>query len=286
MNVGLIDAGGGMRGIYTSGIYDYLMDREIKPKYCIGVSAGSANLITYIAGQRGRTYRFYAEYAFEKKYMSLQNFIKSGSFIDLNYVYSGISDSSGKDPLDFAAVRESPCGFTAVATNALTGEAHYFKKEDMCPDNYAVLKASCAIPFVCRPIVIDNTPYFDGGVADPLPIDRAFADGCDKIAVCLTKPRDYIKKGLPHEFGRLMRKYPKAAQALLKMHESYNNSMKRLFELEKEGRAFVACPDDCCGVSTLTRNKHKLDLLYQKGYDDGRRMEEFINSGRALPEQI
>ena len=277
MKVGFIDSGGGMRGIYTSGIYDCLMDSGVEPEYCIGVSAGSANLITYIAGQRGRCYSFYAEYAFEKDYMSLRNFKRKGSYIDLNYVYSGISDSTGKNPLDFSAACKSPCRFTAVATDALTGKPHYFNKEDMQQDDYSVLKASCAIPLVCKPIVIENTPYFDGGMSDPLPIDKAFADGCDKIVVCLTKPRDYVKKGLPHELGGLMQQYPNAARALLKMHERYNAGMKRLLELEKEGKAFIACPDNCCGVSTLTRDRRKLDLLYQKGYDDGRRIEEFIN---------
>ena len=105
--VGILDVGGGMRGIYTAGIYDYLLDNGTDINYCLGVSAGSANLITYIAGQRGRLKCFYLDYAFEKEYMSAENYLKKGMFIDLDYIYSGITNKSGKDPLDIDAVMKS-----------------------------------------------------------------------------------------------------------------------------------------------------------------------------------
>ena len=104
---GIIDAGGGMRGAYTAGIYDYLLDNKIDIDYCLGVSAGSANLITYVAGQRGRLKRFYDEYSFEKEYLSVGNYLKKGMLVDLDYIYSELTNSTGKDPLDFTAALKS-----------------------------------------------------------------------------------------------------------------------------------------------------------------------------------
>lgn len=273
---GFVDVGGGMRGIYTSGIYDGLLDSGIMAEYCIGVSAGSANLITYVAGQRGRTYKFYAEYASERSYMSLYNFRKIGSYIDLNYVYSGISNSTGKNPLDFKAASENSCRFKAVATDALTGKAHYFDKEDMKDDDYSVLKASCAIPMVCRPVEIGGAKYFDGGVADPIPFERAFADGCDRVVVFLTKPINELKKRPPEIINRLMRAYPKSAKAVMTMHERYNSGIAELEKLSEQGKALIVAPDDRCGVGTLTRNRTNLDSLYQKGYTDAQKVIEFM----------
>ncbi|MBR6781332.1 MAG: patatin family protein, partial [Clostridia bacterium] len=165
--VGFLDVGGGMKGIYTSGVYDYLMDRGIAPSYCIGVSAGSANLITYIAGQRGRTYRFYHDYAFEKEYMSLSNFLHKGSFIDLHHIYSVLSNEDGRDPLSYDAICASDCRFTAVATDAHTGKPYYLTKSDLYRNDYTVIKASCAMPILGKPINMNGTELFDGGVSDP-----------------------------------------------------------------------------------------------------------------------
>ena len=127
--VGIIDVGGGMRGNYTAGIYDYLLDNSIDIEYCLGVSAGSANLITYIAGQRGRLKRFYEEYSFEKEYLSLGNYFRKGMLLDLDYIYSDIINSNGKDPFDFGAAMKSDKQFVAVATEASTGKAEYFSKD-------------------------------------------------------------------------------------------------------------------------------------------------------------
>lgn len=277
--IGFIDVGGGMRGIYTSGIYDYLMDKSITPEYCIGVSAGSANLITYVAGQRGRTYRFYKDYSFEKEYMSFNRFINDGSFINLNYIYSGISNSTGKDPLCFEQIEKSKCIFHAVATDAETGQPCYFKKSDFYQDDYSVLKASCAIPIACKPIKIKEKLYFDGGVSDPVPYKKAFADGCDKVVVCITHPADFIKRPTAKAVKLFLKKYPETAKAIIAMNGKYNRAIKELKELEKQGSALIIAPNDVCGVGTLTRQKEKLEKLYRLGYNDAQRIERFIKSG-------
>lgn len=274
--VGFLDVGGGMKGIYTSGIYDYLMDRGIAPAYCIGVSAGSANLITYIAGQRGRTYRFYHDYAFEKEYMSLSNFLHKGSFIDLHHIYSVLSNEDGRDPLSYDAICASDCRFTAVATDAHTGKPYYLTKSDLHCNDYTVMKASCAMPILGKPINMNGTELFDGGVSDPIPYKKAFSDGCDRLVVCLTNPLSYVKKAIPQWGKRLLAEYPAAAEALLCMHETYNTCMQELFELEKQGKVLLVAPEEQYSISTLTRNKEKLQQLYEAGYRDAQKIIAFL----------
>ncbi len=279
--IGFIDIGGGMRGIYTSGIYDGLIDRGISPEYCIGVSSGSGNLITYVSGQKGRTFRFYHDYAFEKEYMGVGNVLKKGSFINLDYIYSGITNSTGKDPLDFEAFMKSDCRFTAVSTVAQTGKPHYFTKDDFKKDDYSALKAACALPVACRPVKINGVKYYDGGVSDTVPYKKAFADGCDKVILCITKPVEFTKSKLPAAAVRsLLCKYPESAKQILTMHERYNDGIKALVELEKQGKALVVAPKECFGIETLKKNKDGMKKLYQLGCEDAARIENFINNAK------
>ena len=133
-----------------------------------GVSAGSANLISYAAGQRGRNYRFYMDYSQRREYMGVGDFLKSGSYINMDYMYSELSNAGGEDPLDYPAVRDNPMELYVVAADAETGEAHYFSKDDIAQDNYDILKASSSIPFVCRPYPVQGRLYYDGALGDPV----------------------------------------------------------------------------------------------------------------------
>lgn len=172
MKTGIIDVGGGFRGIYAVGVLDYCMDQNIKFDLGIGVSAGSANLSSYVAGQRGRNYKFYTEYSFRKQYMSLKNFIFKKSYVDMDYVYGTLCNTDGEYPLDYSTLRDNTMQLFIVATNAKTGEAEYFDKNDIKQDNYNVMKASSAIPFFCKPYTVDEIPYYDGALSDPVPIKR------------------------------------------------------------------------------------------------------------------
>lgn len=274
--IGFLDAGGGMKGIFTSGIYDFLMDNAVEPDYCIGVSAGSANLITYIAGQKGRTCRFYLDYAFEKDYMSLHNFYKKGYFIDLNYIYSVLSNEDGKDPLSYDAICASKSRFVAVATDADSGQPFYLDKSELHRNDYTVLKASCAMPIIGKPVELNGKKMFDGGISDPLPYKKAFADGCDKLVVCLTNPIAYEKKALPKSAERLLHTYPAAARAVMTMHEKYNTCLQELRTLERQGKVLLLAPQDGNTVKTLTRNAKKLEKMYTDGYHAAQAVLDFI----------
>ena len=117
--LGIIDAGGGTRGIFGAGVLDRLMEMDIMADYYVGVSAGSANGASYIAGQKGRNYVFFNDYAFRKEYMSKENLLRTGSFIDMDYIYDTLSNEDGEYPLDYDAMMANPCGFEIVATNAM-----------------------------------------------------------------------------------------------------------------------------------------------------------------------
>ena len=231
---GIIDMGGGLRGAYTAGIYDYFIDNSIDIGYCLGVSAGSANLITYIAGQRGRLKRFYTEYSFEKEYLSIGNYIKKGKLLDLDYIYSGITNTTGKDPLDFEAVKKSEKQFVAVATDALTGKPEYFGKGDISLDDYTLLKASCCLPVICRkPVEFMGRTYFDGGLPDPIPYKKAIEDGCDRLIICLTQPITYRKTAVPQLAVRiLLKKYPEIAKHIISAHTYYNKQIEEIVARE------------------------------------------------------
>lgn len=166
---GIVDVGGGLRGIYGAGIFDYCMEQGIHFDYCIGVSAGSANVCSYIAGQKGRNYQFYTDYSFRKEYMSVKNLFQKGSYINMDYIYGELSNTGGENPLDYEKLKESDVELRVVATNAVTGKPVYFDKTDMCQDDYSIMKASCCIPLVCKPYRIKGVPYYDGGLSDPIP---------------------------------------------------------------------------------------------------------------------
>lgn len=276
---GIIDVGGGMRGVYTSGIYDYLIDNRIDIDYCLGVSAGSANLITYVAGQHGRLKRFYLEYAFEKQYMGLGNYLKKGMLFDLDYIYSDITNSTGKDPLNYAEIRHSEKRFVAQTTDAESGESLYYTKDAFAFDDFTLLKASCAMPIACRrPIPFEGKLHFDGGVSDPIPYLKAFDDGCDRVIVCLTLPVAHKKAAIPSiVIHSLLRSYPRIADLLIRNSEFYNQKVAELIELEKQEKVLIVYPNDCFGVKTATRDLDGLNKLYELGYNDGQRIERFLS---------
>ena len=275
---GIIDVGGGMRGAYTAGLYDYLLDHHITPEYCLGVSAGAANLASFLSGQRGRNHRFYIRYAARKEYMSFSNLMKTGSYVDLDYVYDVLSGSEGEDPWDYDAFAANPAPFVVVATDALTGEARYFTRADLPRDYYAPIKASCCLPMACRPYPVNGRPYFDGGIADPVPYRRALEDGCSRVLVLLTRPRSFVRPPLKHTkvLAAAMTSYPKTWAALQRRHEVYNRQVAEVKELEAQGRALLLGPADIEGMSTLRHNDFAMERLYGYGYQDGRKAAAFL----------
>ncbi len=279
MKIGVVDVGGGMRGIYGAGILDSCIDQGISFDCCIGVSAGGANLITYLANQRGRTYRFYHEYAFRHEYMGMKNWIHTGSYINLPYIYGTLSNHDGEDPLDFDAVWTSSSQLFIVATEAATGNPKYFRKSDISPDDYRVLMASSCVPGVDQPIEFNHTAYFDGGLSDPVPIQKAFDEVCDKVVLILTKPLETIRvPGKDLAAAKMIqKKYPASAEQLRQRACRYNQSVELAKAYVRQGKVLIVAPNSTDGVDTLKRNPAHLDALYQRGLSSGTAIHSWLD---------
>lgn len=278
MRTALIDVGGGFRDIYGCGVLDTCLQQGVRFDDCIGVSAGCANIASYLAGQKGRNLMFYEVYSQRPDYAGATAFRRSHNVFNLDYVYSTLSNSDGDNPLDYAALQANPATFTIVACDARTGGAKYFTKADLRQDNYDAIKASCAVPVACQPYRVDGVPYYDGGIADPIPVHRAFAMGCDKVVLILTKPKTERRRIQKDETAAelLRRWYPYAAARLASRAAMYNLQLEQALEYERQGRLLVVAPDDCCGVDTFTREVRKLDRLYHKGRRDGAAIAAFL----------
>lgn len=275
---GIIDVGGGTRGIYGCGVFDRCLDENISFDYVIGVSAGSANGISFVAGQRGRNYVFYTEYAFRPEYMSAKTLLKTGSFIGLEYIYGTLTNSDGEYPLDFDAIKASSTAFEVVATDAKTGKPHYFTKQTLERDQYQRLMASCCVPVVCKPYPVNGSLYYDGGASDPIPYKRALQQGCDKLVVILTKPittaLNNRRNGMAGAL--LRRRYPNAAQSIAGCNSLYQRQLKEVQQLSKEGKALIIAPDDISKLKTLSKDRTALKMLYEKGYNDAASIASFL----------
>ncbi len=272
MKTGVIDVGGGLRGIYATGVLDRCLEHGIHFDCCIGVSAGSANVISYMAGQHRRNYRFYTEYAFRKEYMGAGNYLHGGGYINMDYIYGTLSNADGEYPLNYESFLENPAQFFAVAAEAISGRVKYFDKNDVAQDDYRVLCASCCIPGVNPPYEIDGVAYFDGALADPVPVQKALDEGCDRVVLLLTKPLEMVRDPKKDVIlaRTIRRRYPMAAYQLSKRAERYNAGVELAKKLQEEGKALILAPDDITGVDTLTKNKEALCRL------DGEKISEWF----------
>lgn len=276
--IGIVDVGGGFRGVYAAGVLDSCMHRGIWFDLGIGVSAGSANMASYCAKQPQRNHKFYTEYGLRKEYMSAGNYLHTGSCIGLEYIYGTLTNSDGEYPIDYDTMMENPMEILTVITDARTGKAQYVPKREIVPDHYVPFMASSAIPGVCRPYSIDGIPYYDGALGDPVPVEKAFEMGCDKVVLLLTLPEETIRTpGKDKKLARLIRReFPEAAKALVSRAEKYNKSVALARQYAAAGKLLIVAPDDTCGVHTLCRDPEKMERLYQKGCVDAEKITPFL----------
>ena len=267
---GLIVEGGGMKCAYSAGILDCFIDEDISFDYVIGASAGSANAVSFLARQKYRNMRFYTDHISEPGYFGAKSFLKTGNLFGLEYIYGTLSNSTGTDPLDFPALMENPARFEAVTTSARTGKPVYFSKDEMAQDDYRIIMASSAIPAACRPVRIGSEKYFDGGVSDAIPVERALKRGCDKLVVIMSKTRDFVKEPEAHRkiYTVLCARYPNIIRALNNRHIMYSKCQKRAYELEKEGKAFIFAPSRSLPMGTYAMDPAANMEVYKLGLED------------------
>lgn len=273
----IIDVGGGMRGVYGAGVVEYLMDEDVHFDVGIGVSAGSSNIITYKAGQKGRLRRFYEVYPGRREYMGWHEKMRSGSFFNVKYIFEELSLPGREDPVDVMALDESPMDFYIVATDAETGSPVYFHPEGFVPEMH---EASCNLPVLNKALHYDGRAYFDGGISDPIPWKKALELGCDRIVTVLTKPADFFRKPfkdwLPARI--LSRRFPEAGKALKMRAETYNRELEEILRLQEEGKLLIIAPDSTCNVTTTRHSYYDMERLYQKGYVDASRIRDFLEA--------
>ena len=278
MKIGLVVEGGGMKCAYNAAILDAFLDHNITFAYCIGASGGSGNLASYLAGQRGRNLRFFTEHIHNPGYFGLRSFLKTGDLFGLQYIYGTLTNSMGKDPLDFPSLKNNPAEYEVVVTNAFTGKAEYFGKETMVQDDYRLIMASSAIPAACRPVELNEIPYFDGGLSDAIPVSRALEKGCDRLVVILSKMRDYVRKPQGMRFLYTMRchQYPQIISLIDHRHIAYNQNLQEVFALEREGKAFVFAPSHPIHVGTYSMNEQLERDLYALGMEDFNQQQDAL----------
>lgn len=271
---GLIDVGGGMKCAYSAGLYDYFMDNGIEFDYYLGVSAGSMNLLSYIAGERGRNIKIFRSSTEGNEYLGLSNFIHSGAYMNYEKVSADFYSDEGIDAFDYSAFFSSEKPFVVCATEAVSALTEYFDRSYMT-DRKSILdiiSASCCIPVVSKAIEINGKEYFDGGLADPIPFRKAFDDGCDKIVVVLSAPADQKREQLPGVnilAPALLRDYPLIDDRIADRPVIYNYLIRCIKEYELQGRALLLSPEEIPGATTLAKDREVIDKLYDNGYRDG-----------------
>ena len=270
MKTGMVLEGGAVRTIYSTGVCDALLTRSLMTDYVIGVSAGIAYGVSYVSRQPRRNLDIMVNYINDKRYMGLGNLLRrdNRAYFGLEFVYSTIPNQLV--PFDYDTFAAYPGEVEAVVTNLDTGAAEYFPL-DRRDDKFKLLQATCALPFLFPVFHIQGRPCMDGGAADAIPYERAFAKGCDRVIVVLTRERDYVRR--PEKLQPLIdlayRKYPKFCDTMRRRADAYNEVRQKLFRLEREGRALVFTPTSTEGFHRTERDVDKIKALWKDGWDQG-----------------
>ena len=267
MKRGLILEGGGMRGLFTCGVTDLLMENNIIFDGIIGVSAGAAFGCNIKSGQCGRALRYNTTYCNDPRYCSFSSLVKTGDLFGADFCYREIPEEL--DLFDIEAYRSSPVEFYAVVTNIETGKAEYHKCDLGNGEDLLWIRASASMPLVSRIVNIGSNKYLDGGIADSIPLRAAEELGYEGSVVVLTQPRGYFKeknKLLPL-MKLVFRKYPKLLDAMERRHEMYNESLEYVAECEKRGDVFVIAPREKLIVGRIEKDPDILSRVYANGRD-------------------
>ena len=269
MNTGLILEGGGMRGVYTAGVLDFFMEKDLYFKDCYAVSAGACHAISYFSKQRGRSIKVNLDYLHDKRYCSVNSLIKTGDMFGVDMIYNIIPNKLVL--FDYDTYNKFDGNFYSVVTNCETGEAEYLRINDARKDIDAV-RASSSLPLWSRIVEINGKKYLDGGIWDSIPIRKSIEDGHEKNVVVLTRDKSYRKeksKLLP-VFKIKYKKYPKFLKAVENRYRVYNETLDFIDEEKKKNKAFVIQPKYHVSIGRLEKDKEKLRALYKQGYNDAR----------------
>ena len=267
----LVLEGGGMRGVFTSGVLDWMIDHDITFPYLVGVSAGSSNALSYAAHQRGRGKYIFADLQVERHYLGMRNIWKHHSIMDMDLLYRELPETIW--PYDYAAYRTNPMRVESVATDCLTGEAVYLEEKEDSTRIIDIVRASSSLPFVCPIAHVDGQPMLDGGIADSIPLQHALDQGYEHAIVVLTRHKGYRKEEKEVKIPRFIyARYPKLREAIRTRAVRYNKQVELVEQLEREGRITVIRPDHPVEVARIETDLNKMNKLYQHGFEVAERV--------------
>lgn len=267
-NAGIIFEGGGMRGAYTAGIIDALLEHDMNFEYCYGISSGATHATTYLSRQRGRAIQIVTDYIKDKRYFSIKNLIKTGNLFNVDFIYDTIPHEL--NPYDYETAKNNPAKFFVGVINMETSKGEFLRVNDI-EEEYMKVCASMSLPLIANMVEIDGQRYLDGGIADSLPIQRSINDGNKKSVLVLTQDATYRKKldKILPLVAIKYRKFPGFVYMVKTRHIRYNASLDQIAEEEKAGRAFVLRPKKPVKIGRLELNRKKMLALYREGYEDG-----------------
>lgn len=263
----LVLEGGTFRPIFSSGVMDALLDNNIEFPYVIGVSAGISYGVSYVSKQKRRNYDILVNLRHDKRYVGFRNFFSDKSFFGIKFVFEDVPKEVF--PFDWDTYFENPAKVLVGVTNATTGTIEYLDGKAMDKE-CTMLKATCALPLMFPAIKVGEGYYYDGGICDSIPFEKAIADGNEKLLIILTRPYGYKKtlsKGNVFAAKKLRKSFPNMEKPLLTRHEMYNRELELCEKLEKEGRAVVLRPSKEVSIDSLEKDIEKIKRIYEYGYN-------------------
>ena len=279
MSIGLVLEGGAMRGMYTAGVLDVFLEKQIKVDGIIGVSAGVLFGVNYLSNQKGRAIRYNKKFAKDKRYMGISSLLRTGNIINKEFAYYEVPFKL--DIFDQETFGKSDTDFYATITNVETGNPEYVKIKNVF-EQMEVLRATSAMPFVSKLVELNGKKYLDGGISDSIPVEKCKELGYDKIIVVLTRSIEYRKKKSNERFTKIKyRKYPNLVKTINNRYKNYNSSVEKIIDMENKKEIFVIRPSKTISIKRIERDASKLQEVYDLGIEDCKNkieeLKEFLN---------
>ncbi len=264
-NTGLVLEGGGMRGVFTSGVLDGFMKHNLYFKYVVAVSAGACNGLSYMSHQPRRARVSNIDYMARYDYLGMRHLVTHGCILDAKLLYDKFPNQY--IPYDYDTFFGSDTTYEMVTTNCLTGRAEYLQEHHDRQRLTDIAHASSSLPYVCKIVNVDGTPMLDGGIVDSIPVMHAIETGHQKNVLILTRNRGYRPSGRDHKIPHFIyKKYPRLRVALSRRIEAYRQQLELVEQLEAEGKVICIRPEIPMEVTRMEKDTAKLERLYEEGF--------------------
>ena len=276
MKTGLVLEGGGMRGLFSAGVMDVMMEHGIRFDGIVGVSAGATFGCNYKSHQPGRVLRYNIRFKDDPRYMGLRSLLRTGDLVGAEFSYHTMPNEL--DVFDRETFRNDPTEFHVVCTDVETGEPVYHRIDEMEDEGLDWIRASASMPLVSRPVALEGRLLLDGGISDSIPLRYFQGLGFDRNVVILTQPKGYFKRRtkLMPLFHLFMRRYPAIVRAMGRRHLMYNDELSYLSEQERRGNILLICPQETLPIGRTEQKEEKMRRVYGMGRQKGLEMIQTI----------